>query len=88
MRLFLVLCLLLALPAAAARRRAARRHHRAPPGRHAHHGDAQRHRRPQRLATTYRFEYGTTTAYGLPSAGGDAGTGDAAGPVVGRRSRA
>jgi hypothetical protein len=31
---------------------------------------------PNQAATTWYFEYGTTTAYGLQSAGGDAGAGD------------
>jgi hypothetical protein len=33
---------------------------------------------PNGSATTYRFEYGTTTAYGLQTAESDAGSGDAA----------
>ena len=36
---------------------------------------------PNRSATTYRFEYGTTTAYGLTTPDRDAGAGDAAVPA-------
>jgi hypothetical protein len=36
---------------------------------------------PNGSPTSWHFEYGTTTAYGLSSAGGDAGGGDAAAPV-------
>src|SRR5918994_3887696 len=36
---------------------------------------------PGGAATSWHFEYGTTTAYGLPSGGGDAGAGSADVPV-------
>ena len=82
MRLFLVLCVLLALPPP--------RSPPAPPA--ATTGAASGVTRttatlngtvdPNGTATSYHFEYGTTTAYGLASAGGDAGDGDAAGPVA------
>ena len=75
MRLTLVLCLLLAVPAVALA---------AAPS--ATTGAASGVTRsgatlngtvdPNGTATTWHFEYGTTSAYGLQSAGGDAGAGD------------
>src|SRR5688500_7551374 len=75
MRLTLVLCLLLAVPAVALA---------AAPS--ATTGAASALTRsgatltgtvdPNGTATTWHFEYGTTTAYGLQSAGGDAGAGE------------
>ena len=81
MRLFLVLCAVLALPAVALAA--------GPPT--ATTGAASAVTRstatlngtvdPNGASTGYHFEYGTTTAYGLSSAGGDAGSGDDAAPV-------
>ena len=75
MRLILVVCLLLALPSVALAAAPA-----------ATTGAASGVTRsaatlsgavdPNGTATTWYFEYGTTTAYGLQSAGGDAGAGD------------
>ncbi len=82
MRLLIVLCALLALPAVALAA--------GPPV--ATTGAASGVTRttatlngtvdPNGSTASYHFEYGTTTAYGLSSAGGEAGDGDAAAPVA------
>ena len=81
MRLILVLCLVLAVPASVALAAAPS----------ATTGSASGVTRtgatlngtvdPNGTATSWHFEYGTTTAYGLQSAGGDAGAGDDPVPV-------
>src|SRR5688500_15361226 len=81
MRLILVLCLVLAVPASVALAAAPS----------ATTGSASGVARtgatlngtvdPNGAATSWHFEYGTTTAYGLQSAGGDAGAGDDPVPV-------
>ena len=77
MRLILALLLLLALPAAA--------HAAAPAATTGAAADVTRATAaltgrvdPHGVATSYRFEYGTTSAYGLVSADGDAGAGEGA----------
>src|ERR671918_565766 len=80
MRLILVLCLLLAVPAVALAA--------APtPTTGAASGVGRSTATPNGTvnpggaATSWHFEYGTTTAYGLESGGGDTGTGDTGEPV-------
>src|SRR5215218_2923663 len=77
MRLILALLLLSALPAAA--------HAAAPAATTGAAADVTRATAaltgtvdPHGVATSYRFEYGTTSAYGLVSADGDAGAGHGA----------
>jgi len=77
MRLILVLCLLLALPGAALAAGPPAATTGATTGVTRSAATLNGTVDPNGSSTAYHFEYGTTTAYGLTSAGGDAGDGDA-----------
>ena len=81
MRLILVCCLLLGLPAAALAAGAPKATTGAATGVARSSATLNGTVEPNGAATDWHFEYGTTTAYGLQSPGADAGDGEGAIPV-------